>query len=395
MKLFSKIYQTPIYKVYRREISRFLDSRVLPFTTLIAPVLAFLIIVSVFSSGIIRDLPVIVVDNDQTMLSRALCRAIDASPAARVVKVESLNQARQLMDKGKSDAIVLIGKNMEQSVMKGDAPDVSVFINNTNLVKGGVLKSGIYKSIETVSAGIKVQTLMKKGANQQQALEKARPIKTDTHLLFNPFTNYSYFLVVALLALMVNIFTLLVSVYAIGIELKEGSAENWLSTANNNIYYALAGKMLPYTFLFMANVMVMNILLFHYLGTPIHGSLFVIIVSEILLVIVYQVVAVVFIALTSNMRLSLSLGSAYTMMALTFSGLTFPVIAMPLVARLFSLVFPYTFWLKIFMSQTLRGEPLIETAIPLLALVAFILSGFFAMKKLKRQLENEKYWGKS
>jgi ABC-2 type transport system permease protein len=348
----------------------------------------------IFSVGVIRDLPVVVVDNDNTALSRTVERAIDASAIAKVIKINSLYEARKLMNKGETDAIVLIEKNFECNILKTEVPDISVFINNTNVVKGGALKSGIYKSLETVSTGVKIQTLIKRGATEHQAIAKARPVKLDTHILFNPFGNYSYFLVLALLPLMVNVFTFLGTVYAIGIELKEGTAGEWFNTANKNIVVALLGKLIPYTLLFLTNVMVMNIILFKVMGTPINGSLFIIILSEVMLVIVYQLLALLFIAITSNMRLSLSLGSAYTMMALTFSGLTFPTLAMPIIAKLFSMIFPYTFWLKIFLSQTLRGEPLIETVSSFLFFLVFIIGGILALPKVKLQLSDSKYWGR-
>ena len=139
-------------------------------------------------------------------------------------------------------------------------------------------------------------------------------------------------------------------------------------------------------------MMIMNIILIRTLGTPVNGSLFVILISEILLIISYQLLAILFLKLTANLRLSLSLGSAYTMMALTFSGLTFPTMAMPLIAKLFSLVFPYTFWLQIFLSQTLRGEPLSEVVTPFLAFIPFIMVGLLAFPGMKRKLAHPKYW---
>ena len=211
-------------------------------------------------------------------------------------------------------------------------------------------------------------------------------------MLFNPFGNYAYFLVLGLLPLLAVVFIFLGSVYALGMELKEGTAGDLVSLAENNVAAALAGKMLPYTFLFFMDMMIMNIFIMRTLGTPVHGSLLVILISEILLIISYQLLAILFLKLTANLRLTLSIGSAYTMMALTFSGLTFPAIAMPLMAKLFSLIFPYTFWLQIFMSQTLRGEPLSEVVIPFLAFIPFILGGILAFPGMKRKLSHEKYW---
>jgi ABC-2 type transport system permease protein len=188
------------------------------------------------------------------------------------------------------------------------------------------------------------------------------------------------------------VFIFLGSVYALGMELKEGTAGDLIALSNNNVTVALVGKMLPYTFLYFMDLMVMNIFLVKTLGTPVRGNLFFILVSEFLLIISYQLLAILFLKLTANLRLSLSLGSAYTMMALTFSGLTFPVMAMPLIAKLFSMIFPYTFWLRIFMSQTIKGEPLSEVITPFLAFIPFILGGILSFPGMKRKLTHAKYW---
>jgi ABC-2 type transport system permease protein len=389
----NKLMSTALFTVIRRETRRIAGSWVLIFTTMVAPVSAFLIIMWLFSDGVVRDLPVAVVDMDHTAFSSRVTRLVDATPVCNVMcRLNSIDEARQMMDAGKIDAIVVLPQDLERKLMNNSAPEIAVYINNTNVVKGGALKSGLFTTLSTISASVKVQVAIKKGQNPAQAIEKARPVKVNAHLLFNPFGNYSYFLVLGLLPLLAVVFIFLGSVYALGMELKEGTAGDLISKAGNSVTIALVGKMLPYTFLFFVDMMIMNIFLLKTLGTPVHGSLFLILVSEILMIVSYQLLAILFLKLSANLRLSLSLGSAYTMMALTFSGLTFPSIAMPLMAKLFSLIFPYTFWLHIFMSQTLRGEPISEVVIPFLAFIPFILGGVLAFPGMKRKLSHQKYW---
>ena len=384
---------TALARVIRRETRRIAGSWVLVFTTMIAPIAAFLIIIWLFSDGVVRDLPVAVVDMDHTEFSSKVTRLIEATPVCNVKwRLGSIEEAKQLMETGQIDAIVVLPTELEREVLNNGVPAIAVYINNANVVKGGALKSGLFTTLSTISAGVKVQVAIKKGVTPAQAVQKARPVKVNAHLLFNPFGNYSYFLVLGLLPLLAVVFIFLGSVYALGIELKEGTAGELISLSKNNITVALMGKMLPYTFLFFMDMMVMNIILLKTLGTPVHGSLLLILVSEILLIISYQMLAILFLKLTANLRLSLSLGSAYTMMALTFSGLTFPSIAMPLIAKLFSLIFPYTFWLQIFMSETLRGEPISEVVVPFLAFIPFILGGILAFPGMKRKLTYHKYW---
>ena len=391
--MFRNLTDTPLLKVMRRETRRIADSWVLIFSTIISPIVAFLIIIWLFSDGVVRDLPLAVVDLDQTAFSSKVTRMVDATPVCNVKwQLHDLAEAKQMMEEGKIEAIVVLSADLEAKIMNNQTSAIAVYINNTNVVKGGALKSGLYTTLSTISAGVKVQIAIKKGQTPAQALGNARPVKVNTHLLFNPFGNYSYFLVLGLLPLLAVVFIFLGSVYALGMEFKEGTAGELISLADGRVGIAMAGKMLPYTFLFFMDMMIMNIFLIKTLGTPVHGSLFLILISELLLIISYQLLAVLFIKLTANLRLSLSLGSAYTMMALTFSGLTFPTIAMPFLAKLFSLIFPYTFWLHIFMSQTLRGEPISEVVYSFLAFIPFILGGILAFSGIKRKLSHPRYW---
>ena len=391
--MFRNLTDTPLLKVMRRETRRIADSWVLIFSTIISPIVAFLIIIWLFSDGVVRDLPLAVVDLDQTAFSSKVTRMVDATPVCNVKwQLHDLAEAKQMMEEGKIEAIVVLSADLEAKIMNNQTSAIAVYINNTNVVKGGALKSGLYTTLSTISAGVKVQIAIKKGQTPAQALGNARPVKVNTHLLFNPFGNYSYFLVLGLLPLLAVVFIFLGSVYALGMEFKEGTAGELISLADGRVGIAMAGKMLPYTFLFFMDMMIMNIFLIKTLGTPVHGSLFLILISELLLIISYKLLAVLFIKLTANLRLSLSLGSAYTMMALTFSGLTFPTIAMPFLAKLFSLIFPYTFWLHIFMSQTLRGEPISEVVYSFLAFIPFILGGILAFSGIKRKLSHPRYW---
>jgi ABC-2 type transport system permease protein len=322
-------------------------------------------------------------------------RSIGATPAASVIRTNSLSEAQDLMNAGKCVAIVIIEKDFEKEVYKGTFTGIPVYINNSNPVLGGTMKAAIYKCLTTLSTGIKVQVYMKKGASFKQAKEEALPIVLNTHILFNPYANYSYFLVLALLPLIINVVTFLGTTYALGIEMKEGTAGELFDLAGKNIYVALAGKLIPYTLLFMINVMVMNIIVFIILGTPVRGSIVLILVSEILFVIAYQFLAILFLVLTSNLRLSLSFGSAYTMMALSFSGLTFPTMSMPLIAKLFSCIFPYTFWLKVFLSQTIQGEPVINVITSFLILFIYIIVCLLAFPEMKKRYSESKYWGRT
>ena len=387
--------KNPFFRVFFREIERMMNSSVYLFTVLIAPLFSFLVLRTIFTDGVPSNLPVGLVDLDNTVLSRKMGQWIDATSEATIVyRSPNLSAAQQQMELGHIQAIVLIPEGTEKEVLKASGKTIPVYINNTNILIGGYLQKGIYKALATLSGGIKLQLELKKGRSGEQALAQVMPINMHQHVLFNPYGNYAYFLLSALFPLMIILFSMLSAIYATGIELREGTGPDWLNHAQGSVIVALAGKLLPYTLLLSINFMFMNMILFIQMGTPMLGSYLLIVLAEIVLILTYQLMGILIVSITANLRLSLSLASAYAMMALTFAGLTFPQFAMPLLARIFSMLFPFTYWTKIFISQAFRGESLIHGMLSIGALLLFILASVVLLPRLKRLLLNEKYWGK-
>jgi ABC-2 type transport system permease protein len=385
----------PFFTIVNREIEWMRTKWIYWFLTIIGPLFGFLVIIGIFNQGVVRDLPVSVVDHDQSKTSRQLIRMIDAAAVSQVKdKVQDLAEARELLYRNKTQAIIVIPEEFEHDLLKNDAPEVMVYINNANIIKGGMLKTGIYTAISTFTSGVKVQYAMKKGENQKQALTSAVPIRLDTHVLFNPYTNYFYFLATALMPVILIVFVLLSSIYTLGYELKNHTSEAALEKAGNSITVLAVGKLFPYTVLFFIQALILNYLEFGYMGMPMTGSYTVLLISELLLIISYQFLGVLLIAVSGNLRLSVSLGSAYSMMALTFAGLTFPDIGMPLLARIFGQLFPLSYWLRIYTGQVLRADPLSNSFINMLYMLVFVIIGYISMYWLKEKYRNEKYWGR-
>ena len=382
-------------KVFRRELHTISRSRSLLFATLVGPLIGFFLVVWVFSSNVPRDLPVAVVDMDHTAISRQIVRMTDATPIAAVNRsFMSLQEGKKAMEQGVADAVLYIPQGTEKNLLKGGGSEVALYINNANVVKGGLLSSGIRKAIGTLSAGIKLQGQFRSGYTGEQAMARIMPVQLRSDILFNPYISYSYFLTACLLPIILIAFILLGTIYSLGGELYRGNGPQLLKNADNNIVVALAGKVLPYTALYFALALFMNVILIRYLGMPVKGSLFVIILGELMMIVSYQMLAIFLLGLFSNMRLCMSIASAYSMLAVTFSGLSFPVFGMPAFGQAFSAIFPFSYWLRIIISQSLRGEPPVNGIIPMIALLAFMVLGALFVPRLKYVLMNEKRWGK-
>ena len=163
--------RNPFFRVLFREIDRMSGSPIYLFSTLIGPLFAFVILLVTFSEYIPRDISIALVDRDQTTLSRKIGMYLNATPEAAItIRVPDLQEAYSQMAKGKIDAVVVIPEDTEKNILKGMQQKILVFINNMNILKGGYLQKGIYKTLATVSTGLKLQIAMKKGQSKEQAM---------------------------------------------------------------------------------------------------------------------------------------------------------------------------------------------------------------------------------
>ena len=101
--------KNPFFRVFLREIDRMSGSTIYLFTTLIGPLISFVILLLIFAEGVPRNLPVGIVDLDHTVLSRKVAMWIDATPEAEIsMHFPNQEEAYQQMAKGKLDAVVII-----------------------------------------------------------------------------------------------------------------------------------------------------------------------------------------------------------------------------------------------------------------------------------------------
>ena len=154
-------------------------------------------------------------------------------------------------------------------------------------------------------------------------------------------------------------------------------------------------KVLPITAVMFLISLVMLVINFKIVGTPLNGSLAVILAGTLLFILSYQSISVLIVSLLANLRLSLSIGGGYSVLAFTFSGLTFPIMAMWEPMQWVSKIFPFTFYTDIFVDQMLRGTPWVYSLPDLCYMSLFIVLPLLCLPRLKRVCTEEKFWGRS
>jgi ABC-2 type transport system permease protein len=115
-------------------------------------------------------------------------------------------------------------------------------------------------------------------------------------------------------------------------------------------------------------------------------------VGTLVLIWAYQAVALFVVALTASFRLSLSLGGGYSVLAFTFSGVTFPTMAMLSAVQPLTMLFPYTYFMRLYIDQAVRGSAWWLSLLDVAAMLLFCLLPLLAWGRLKRVSITRKFW---
>ncbi|MDE6570197.1 MAG: ABC transporter permease [Alistipes sp.] len=359
------------------------------------PLVAFAFFAVFFSKGVARNIPIAVVDDDRTALSRKLADMIDATPTAWIAyQAQSMTEAERLMRDGEVMAVVLIPYGFEKGLLGNVPVAVENYVTGTNITVNGLLSKDIQTAVTTFSAGVQLQLLTARGMSDGQAMAQIMPVRFDRHVLFNPYINYGYYLAPSFMPMMLLILAVMATIFAVGTELKYGTAAEWLHTGGGSMTAALTGKLLPVTALLLLQAFVMLFILLEVVGVPMNGSFALMAVGTVCFLLAYQSIAVMIVALMANMRLSLSLGGGYSVFAFTFSGLTFPIMAMWAPMRWLSRCFPFTYYTDLFIDQMMRGAPVVYSLPDLGYMALFAVLPMLVLPRLRKVCTEPKFWGR-
>lgn len=383
------------WAVLQRELVRMTHQPMYLTLMLVLPLLSFAFFALLFNQGVARNIPIAILDEDHTTLSRKVAQMIDDTPTAMVAyDIQDIDEGERLMREGRVMAIVQIPAFFEKCILSNTQTHIENYVSGTNITVNGLLSKDIQTAVTTFSAGIQLQLLTKQGLTERQAMAQLMPVRFDRHVLFNPYINYGYYLSPSFLPMMLLIFVVLTTVFSIGTELKNATAREWLRTADDSVGAALLGKTLPVTVGMFLLSLAMFVIIFKVVGTPLNGSLAIILTGTLLFIMSYQAISVLIVSLLANLRLSLSIGGGYSVLAFTFSGLTFPIMAMWEPMQWLSRLFPFTYYTDLFVDQMLRGAPVVCSLPDLGWMSLFVVLPLLCLPRLKRVCTEQKFWGR-
>lgn len=318
----------------------------------------------IYNNEVVREVPVVLVDNSHTARSRAFADKMDASPDICIAyKCADIQEAKNYIGHSKAYGIIYIPADFDKKLGRLEQSHVSVYCDMSYMLTYKAIFSTATAVALDMGTDIQRQLLGNKTAREDEI--STQPLAFDEVPIFNTTGGYGNFILPGVLILIIQQAILLGVGMIAGTE-REKLFSNYAAVeGRSRLMKALeifCGKSMAYTLLF--SVMLAWITL----GVPhIFGFVSLVHAKDLFLFLTPYLLACVFFAITFSelvrYRESVMLIVVFTSVPLLFmSGVSWPQVEIPGVWQGVSTIFPSTFGIRGFLRMSSMGALLPDVA---------------------------------
>ena len=251
MSIFHKYKQhlADVLYIWRQEMRQvFRDEGVLIFLVIVP--LGYPLLYSwIYNNEAVHEVPVAVIDQSHSKLSRQFVRDCDASPDVRVLfHAGDLDEARSLVSRQLVKGIYFIPSDFSTRINRGEQATVSVYCDMSLMLAYKAIYQTAVLEAGRIGAGLSI----KKSGNytNREDIITAQPLAVDDVALFNPSGGYGSCVLPAVLMLILQ------QTLALGIGMSAGTARERNRNGHlipdddphyNGAYRIVCGKALCYS----------------------------------------------------------------------------------------------------------------------------------------------------
>lgn len=359
---------------------------------LLIPLFVLYFFLRLLSVGLPSDLPIAVVDYDNTTYTRLLEVNLDAmQQVATLQRVNSFAEARAAMQRGQVYGIFVIPKHFTREILSGKRPEITCYFNAAYIMAGSLTFKDMKMMSELVNGKVILSIAEARGISEREAIARIQPIKIEAQTIGNMWLNYSIYLNTMLLPVMLQLMIFFITVFSLGLEIKKGTSRMLLENSGGSMTLLIFGKLSLHFLVFAIYGLLLISLLFYYLHYPLANGFLPIYLAILLMIIASQALGIFFISVLPTLRMGLSFAALVGMLGFSVSGFTFPVSSMPYPIQALTYLFPVRHYFVIYVDQALNGAPFYYSLPHYIMLLSMVLLPIVLLRRLKWAYRDFRY----
>lgn len=383
---------SPFVSVLRREWGRMTSRRLYFGACVVLPLFCIFFMATIFGSGQMERIPIGIVDLDWSATSRDISRTVETVPTFAVTAhFSDQESARKATQQKKIYGYLVIPPNFESDVLAGRQATLSYYYHYALLSVGSEVRGAFETVLQPLSMGPIVSEATALGVSESTVTNFLVPVNVQSHPLYNPDLDYSVYLSHPFFFILFQVLILLVTVYALGSEIKFRTGDAWLESADGNIFTAVVAKLLPYTVIFIVMAIFANYVMFGVLHIPFSCGFWPLNLTAVLFVIATQALGVFIFSIFPAISIIISIASMVGSLGATLSGVTFPAPFMFPAVYYASFLFPVRHFVEINQNLLYGDYGFAYTWQNVAALFLFIPAALLRLPRLKRAVLSHRY----
>lgn len=342
----------------------------------LAPLFVIILFSSMFYAGKAEHLPIAIIDQDQSELSRNIEKYLSHNHTLSIYTVsDNPNEVEHLLNQTKIWGYVHIPAGAEQRMVQAQDAQISIAFNQSYFSIGnGISSAMLLSTVEAIADFAKNSYFENKipYAELSTANIKISP-------LFNPNLSYEFYLEPFMIPAILHLLLCCCVAFAVGQELKYGTLNQWVQ--GKSVLSALLAKNMVYVLIFCFWTWAWLFWLVVIRGWFIAGSLWMILLGQFLLYSAYALISSTVVLATRNLSKTFGFIAVYGGSSLSFAGVTLPLNNAPIFTKYWANIIPYTPYAKLQTEQWVVGSPSFISMVPLAILAAYCIF-YFALSSL-------------
>ena len=360
---------TRLLALMRKETLQIVRDRRTLALVFIMPIMQLLLLGYAATSDV-RNIPLAVLDQDKSPASRTLLDSFRTADYFReAFDVNSENELRSLIDSGRARTGLIIPPDYSSRLAAGQPAQVAFIIDGSDPTIAGTALAAATLIGQARATALTVERLAARG----MAVAAAPAIEVRARVWYNPDLISAYYMIPALVGLILQFLTVILTATAIVRERERGTIEQLIVTPLTAAEL-IVGKLAPYVVIaFIDTLLILagGVLLF---GVPINGSLPLLLLLSGLFLISNLGVGLLISTATSTQQEAIIMAIFYNLPSMFLSGFIYPVAAMPRVLQAISYAIPLRYFLIVVRGIVLKAVGVPELWPEVIALSIFAVT---------------------
>lgn len=334
----------------------------------------------------VKHVKIAVFDQDRSHLSRQYLDRFNNTEYLSIVRyVDNYREIDHLINTGKIIMAVVIPPAFESKFNSGKFADVQVLVDGSDsmsaLIATGYIKAITYQ----FNSDYLAKTLNRKGLTSLR-----QPVEIKNRIWYNSELKSRNFIIPGNLGLILAIISALITSLTMSREWERGTMETLITTPVRS-YEVVLGKLIPYIFIGIFDVVCALAVGYFVFNVPFRGSFIELCLISVLFLIGTSGLGILISTITRIQVLSVQLAIVVTYLpSFMLSDFIFPIKNMPVIIQIITYIVPAKYMIVVLKGIILRGVgyPVLMTQIVFL-LIFCILVVALSIKKFRVQLPDK------